>query len=364
MDVRLFIELLQVTLGNRTSLSQTPSEKEWYELYSMCQKQSIAPFVFTALDGLSKSGQKPPMALLYEWIGISEQVKLQNKLMNQEAARLKRVFEQAGRQTAILKGQANARLYSQPWSRQPGDIDIWVDGGRDKVVESLKALGMMEDNTSKRNGNNGATVSYHHIDLPKNENGVDVEVHFRPSSGNLNPVTNKRLQAFLEKEIRNENSLVEEGFRVPSMKFALVMQLAHIQRHLLSEGVGMRQVIDYYYLLKSDVNKERDDIFCFLGSFGLKHMAGALMWLLHEVLGLEEEYLIAPVDEKKGRMLLRAIMEGGNFGHHYFDGKDTGVLGKIYANHKKRLHLLRFDFKEAICNEMYSFYCFFAKKMK
>lgn len=148
------------------------------------------------------------------------------------------------------------------------------------------------------------------------------------------------------------------------MKFALVMQLAHIQRHLLSEGVGMRQVIDYYFLLKSDASNQRDDVFYKLKSFGLNHMAGALMWLLHVVLGLEEEYLIAPMDEKRGRMLLRAIMEGGNFGHHYFDGKDTGVLGKIYANHKKRLQLLRFDFKEAICNEVYSFYCFFAKMKK
>ena len=172
------------------------------------------------------------------------------------------------------------------------------------------------------------------------------------------------MQAFLEKEIRNDNSLVGEGVRVPSMKFALVMQLAHIQRHLLSEGVGMRQVIDYYFLLKSDASNQRDDVFYKLKSFGLNHMAGALMWLLHVVLGLEEEYLIAPMDEKRGRMLLRAIMEGGNFGHHYFDGKDTGVLGKIYANHKKRLQLLRFDFKEAICNEVYSFYCFFAKMKK
>lgn len=163
----MFVELLQVTLGNRTCLSQAPSEKEWYELYSMCQKQSIAPFVFTALDGLSKSGQKPPMALLYEWIGISEQVKSQNKLMNQEAARLTRVFEQTGHQTAILKGQANARLYPQPWSRQPGDIDIWVDGGRDKVVEALKALDMMEDISSKCSDRNGAAISYHHIDLQK-----------------------------------------------------------------------------------------------------------------------------------------------------------------------------------------------------
>ena len=113
----LFFELIQVVLGVKTCLSHTPSEKEWNELYLLCQTQSISAFVFTALDRLSESGQKPPMALLYEWIGQSEQVKAQNALMNKEAARLTSLFEQAGHQTAILKGQANARLYTQPWCR-------------------------------------------------------------------------------------------------------------------------------------------------------------------------------------------------------------------------------------------------------
>ena len=112
------------------------------------------------------------------------------------------------------------------------------------------------------------------------------------------------------------------------------------------------------------VNNQRDDVFYLLKSFGLRHMAESLMWFLHELLGLEEKYLIAPVDEKRGNLLLRAVMEGGNFGHHYFDEKETGVVGKMYANHKKRLQLLRFDVPEAICNELYSFYCFFTKMKK
>jgi len=349
----LFIELLQVSLGNREHLSCIPSEKEWKGLYAMSQKQSVGAFVFTALDRLSNSGQKPPMSLLYDWIGLSEQVRLQNIQMNKEAALLTRLFEQAGHYTAILKGQANARLYKQPLSRQPGDIDIWVDGGRDKVVETVQRLGF-----SKKEIN----VSYHDVHLK--QNGIEVEVHFRPSSGNLNPFTNKCLQTFLEKEIDERCSFVEEGFRVPSVRFALVMQLAHIQRHLLSEGVGIRQVIDYYYLLRSDVNNDRDDVFYQLKSLGLNHIAEALMWVLHEKLGLEKNYLLAPMDEKRGRMLLHAIMNGGNFGQHYFEGQAKSLLGRMVANHKKRLQMLQFDVPETLCNELYSFYCFFKRVAK
>lgn len=51
-----------------------------------------------------------------------------------------------------------------------------------------------------------------------------------------------------------------------------------------------------------------------LEHLGLAKIAGAVMWVLKEVLGLEEKYLIAPVDERRGRFLLSEIMRGGNFG--------------------------------------------------
>ena len=59
------------------------------------------------------------------------------------------LFEDEGHRTAILKGQANARLYPQPWSRQPGDIDIWVDGGKDKVMETVRRLGLLKGEIAK-----------------------------------------------------------------------------------------------------------------------------------------------------------------------------------------------------------------------
>ena len=347
----IFYELILVALGHRKSLSRNPSDQEWRWLFHTCQKQAIVAFVFSALDKLNRAEQKVPVNLVYEWLAQSEHVKAHNELMNLEAARLTKLFEDEGHRTAILKGQANARLYPQPWSRQPGDIDIWVDGGKDKVIETVRRLGLLKGEIAKFMVDGNLTLTYHHIHLPKNENGVDVEVHFRPSSGNKNPFTNRRLQRFLKTEINRENELTPEGFRVPSLKFALVMQLAHIQRHLVSEGVGIRQIIDYYYLLKSDVCCQRKDVSPLLKSFGLNHMAEALMWVLHEKLMLEEEYQIAPLDERRGKMLLRQIMEGGNFGHYHPD-KQHGLGQRILAKNKHRIQMFRFDFCEAFWIEL------------
>jgi hypothetical protein len=116
----IFYELILVALGLRKSLNRNPSDQEWRWLFHTCQKQAIVAFVFSALDKLNRAEQKVPVNLVYEWLAQSEHVKAQNELMNLEAARLTKLFEDEGHRTAILKGQANARLYPQPWTRQPG----------------------------------------------------------------------------------------------------------------------------------------------------------------------------------------------------------------------------------------------------
>lgn len=347
----LLIELLQMAVGARGALSKRPSEMVWKMLFHRCQMQTVTAFAFPALDQLSQAGQKAPVGLVCEWLALSEQVKTQNELMNREAARLTKLFEDAGHRTAILKGQANARLYPDKMSRQPGDIDIWVSGGKEKVIETARRLGLLKGDIAKYSFDGDTTVSRHHIHLSKNEHGIDVEVHFLPSSGNYNPFTNRRLQAFLEAEIQQENELVAEGFRVPSLAFALVMQLAHIQRHLVSGGIGMRQIMDYYYLLKSDQNGQRVDVVDKLKRFGLKHIAGAMMWVLHEKFGLEADFLISPKDERRGQMLLQQIMDGGNFGRFHPD-RQHGLGRRILAKHQHRLKMFRFDFSEAFWIEL------------
>lgn len=363
----LLFELIQVTLGQRDRLSRIPSEEEWWRLYQMAEEQAITSFVFPALEILNRNGQKPPTELLFEWIGLSEQVKAQNELMNKEAARLTALFENEGHRTAILKGQANARLYSNPMSRQPGDIDIWVSGGKERVVQTLRKLHLIEGDLSKyRSGK--VECRYHHIHLPRNEQGVDVEVHFRPSSGNQDPFTNLRLQKYLSQEIERENEMVGEGFRVPSLRFAQVMQLAHIQRHAMSLGVGLRQVIDYYFLLRKWRNNNQWKILAAASapsgraengkmiinwkSLGLHHIAGALMWVMKEVLLMEEDWMIARPDEKRGRMLLDIIMAGGNFGHFSPVIQQGFSFSTSLKYHIKQYELLRFDARETLWGEL------------
>ena len=353
-----------MAIGLRDKLSRCPSEAEWEELYAICQQQAVAGVVFPALDQLGRQGQKAPQHLLFDWIGLSEQVKARNVLMNREAARLTRMFEGEGHRTAILKGQANARLYTDHLAllRQPGDIDIWVDGGREKVIDMLMRTGLIDEAPVFSNVGNPekATASYHHVELPVNEQGVTVEVHFRPSSGNYNPITNRRLQKFLMRTM--DEKPTEEGFNVPSIGFALVMQLAHIQRHFMDGGIGMRQIMDYYYLLKSNTNRTNDtngightestDITeRLLRNLGLEKMAGAVMWVLGKVMKLDKQLMICEPDAWRGEWLLRDVMSGGNFGR-YANSSD-GLWRRFFKARMRQLKMIWFSFWEGVWSELF-----------
>lgn len=317
----------------------TLTAEEWASVYEQADRQTLLGVVFSAVKKLSAE-KLPPREILFQWSSEAETLAGLNSLMNREAARLTKLFESRGRRTVVLKGQANARLYPDPLSRQPGDIDIWVDGGKSKVLRLLKDLGF----------ESFSTRFAHHALLQNPENGIAEEIHFYPSSGNFNPVTTKRMLRFLNAEL-NQNELVDEGFYVPSCKFALIMQLSHIQRHYIGNGVGLRQLVDYYVLLKNSSENDRREIAPLLKSFGLHYIASAVMWLLREILNLSSELQLCEPDEKRGRKLLAEILRTGNFGMH-IDGPRKNWLEWWGRRRIRSLKNFFFNPPEIVCAEM------------
>lgn len=305
-----FFALLRLGLGME---GQAPSEfsltpEEWAMLYEMATRQSVLGVAYAGIQRLPKDAQ-PPMELAFQWASEAETICGHNRLVNGVAARLTELFAAEGRRSAILKGPANARLYPDPGMRQCGDIDIWVEGGRAEIESLLLKKGMLHvpDSSVPR------PESSHHFHLPEPIDGVEVEVHFRPSSGNQNPFSNARLQKFLESELENPVQ-TDAGFWSPSVRFALVMQLAHIQRHFLTSGIGFRQLVDYLVLLRCSSAADRDFVRSRLRCFGLNRTAGALMWVLQYRLGLPASQLLGKPHRGRGLRMVAQAFAGGNFG--------------------------------------------------
>ena len=302
----MFLELVQVALGSRDKLSRLPTEPEWNELFVTAQKQAVAALLLPVIDKIVEEGNGLPKQLIYSWIGIGQQTMAQNRIVNQRCVELTKLFAGFGYRCCILKGQGNATFYDYPLSRAPGDIDIWIDADREIIKRYV----------TKRYPN--AKDSNLHIDFPIYDD-VPVELHYRPTIARSIKY-NKRLQNYYDTLsddcFRNMVQLDEGSINVPVTELNVVMQMSHVMNHFFEEGIGLRQIIDLYYLLKK-TDFDRSKMEYKLWHLGMGRFTMAMMWVLYHELGLDEKYLIAKPDKKRGRLLLKDILAGGNFGRFY-----------------------------------------------
>ena len=353
-------------------------------------------------------------------------------------------------------------MYPNPYSRTPGDIDVWIDASRERIMEYAQKKFELGDD-----------IRLQHLETSLD--GVPVELHFFPCSMN-NPIYHARLQIWFRRNADLQCSHIvrlpdEAGdIAIPTTAFNVVYQLTHLYHHFFDEGIGMRQIIDYF-LVVNDFSKNvflindlsnhpvnfsnhpvplskegstfspspsssgsgdvtapsrcseplrskvggaskpspdcagwdrRDAIRASKPSpdcaewdrlsiegdnsagsttvvtsyastaldvvqrelkyLGLWKFAGAVMFVLHEVLGLAEDKMIVPVDEKRGKLLLAEILDGGNFGRHFskYGGFTHQSMGKKYfLKIWRNMHFVRYYPAEALCEPLFRTWHFF-----
>lgn len=347
--INMLLSLLRSALTG-TECECTCSSEKWGKVYNLAVQQCVVGLAYRGISRLPASS-RPSLDFLFQWASEAETIQGQNRLLNDVAARLTEMFAAKGFRSAILKGPANARLYPDPFARQCGDIDIWVEGGKQKVIDLLQQLGLYTSfpkiswydyKTYRKEAHKRfQSFSLHHIHLSQMIDGVSIEVHFCPSSAINNPIANRKLQRYLEKEIET-TELVAEGFYVPSVKFALVMQLAHIQHHFFDLGIGLKQLVDYYVLLQNVSEKDRIEAFSMIRQVGLYRTASAVMWALEYIFKLEPQKMLCEPNRKLGMMLLHEVFKGGAFGNYAPRQKHRAFM-KWFVRMHRPLQLLKFD---------------------
>ena len=349
-------------------MSEVLAKLNWLNLYSFASKQAILGLCF---DGISRLGQEYPdelkknpigRDLLMTWMGTTQQIRRQNMKVNTVASKLYSMIREDGLRCCILKGQGNALMYPNPYSRNPGDIDVWVNASREQITEY-----------AQKHFEIGDDIRFHHLET--SFDGVPVELHFFPGIMN-NPIYNASLQKWFKRNADLQCSHIvglPDGagdIAIPTSPFNVVYQLCHLYHHFFDEGIGMRQIIDYYYVMISDyllvINDEslgiRDTLQRELKHLGLWKFAGAVMYVLHKALGLSEEKMIVPMDEKRGKLLLSEIMDGGNFGKHftkYGHFTQQGMGKKYFLKIWRNMHFVRFYSAEALCEPLFRIWHFF-----
>ena len=343
-------------------MSMVVAKIDWRQLYNFASRQALLGFCFDGIERLTKEFSEElkqnPMGrdLLMTWMGAAQQIHRQNMKVNTVASKLYSMIREDGLRCCILKGQGNALMYPNPYSRTPGDIDVWVNASREDITEYAKRHFNLEDD-----------IRFHHLETTMD--GVPVELHFFPCSMN-NPLYHARLQKWFKRNADLQCSNVvslPDGIgeiAIPTTAFNVIYQLTHLYHHFFDEGIGMRQIIDYYYVVISDyllvINDEslgiRDTLQRELKYLGLWKFAGAVMYVLHEALGLSGEKMIVPVDEKRGKLLLAEILNGGNFGRHftkYGHFTQQGMAKKYFLKIWRNMHFVRYYPAEALSEPIF-----------
>ena len=348
MTNKLFFELIQVAIGRRDALSRVPSSAEWSTLYGLSVKQAVAGICFCGVQRLAVEQRAClPASLKMQWLALATQIQARNELLNQRCVELQRILAEEGMKSCILKGQGVAELYVI-WNeelgvrngaclglyRQSGDIDVWVDAGRDDVIDFV-----MQNAPTREFGRK-------HIHFHVFED-VDVEIHWIPVNRE-SPRFNRILGEYFRKESSRQFANRSGKACYPTVDFQLVHQLLHVYAHYVYEGVGLRQMMDLYFAQVAFVErmpKKMEEEMGLFRRLGLMKFVAGTQYIVHEVFGLSEDALLCAPDTKEGQLLLREIEIGGNFGQ--FDKrnkvKEESFVHRALRRFERRWSMIRFD---------------------
>lgn len=340
--LQLFMMLVRCGIGKATELPFTPDEQQWNQLYDFACKQALQGIAFAGVEKLPQH-QRPSSALILNWYRNVVAIRANNKELTKNAILVSTKFADEGFANAILKGQGVAQYYPDPSLRVAGDIDIWLQGGCDNILRYVRKYIP------------NAHPTYHHVDFPIRK-GLDIEIHYRPT-WMYNPIHNARLQRyFVEREcteFKHSLSTAAGELHVPTVSFNLVFIPIHIYRHLFDEGIGMRQILDYYFVLQHSTVDERLECVRLFKRIGMLRFMRALMYVMQQMFGLDAEHMPVPPAAKDGNFLLNEIIESGNFGMYdaRYQKSGRGYNMQHFKNQLKRsLMLFRYYPSETLWN--------------
>lgn len=295
----LFLELIHIVIGLRTELSEKPKDGIWAELHTIAEQQTMLGICFAGIEKLPKQ-QLPDKDLLMKWFVQAEYIKSTNsKVYNQCLFIQKRLCE-AGFDNCLLKGQGVACYYPKELRnlRQSGDIDLWVDAPIDSLLTWIKKIHPLHH----------CDYMHTHIDV---FNDTQVEIHYRPwISRNL--IRNRKLQT-IARNCSKQFLYIDGELCVPNQKFNVLHVLYHLYWHFLVEGIGLRQFLDLYFVLKNSSEKPTLEE---LKNLDMVKFTSAVMWVLEYTFGLDRKHMLCMPDSVEGRFLLSELLLAGNFGHY------------------------------------------------
>ena len=325
-ETKVLLSLLAHEIFQR-KLEIDASAVDWAEVLAEGDRHAVTALLYPGMRQLSDV----PEDVLAKTRGAAITASIASENMLKSQRDILELLEAKRIPCAVLKGASVACFYPHPELRVPGDIDILVD------AENLDTA----CNTLKDNNFTISTVVEKHTCLHKQE--IYVEMHQMVT---VFPDSKKGRFAreFMTKALRNTQTSEIEGIRFPVLRdiYKIIALLVHMEHHLATSGIGLRQLCDWAVTVNAMRDYFDGETLALLESCGLLRFAQIMTRLCEKHLGLPPCSWITDASDALVDAMLADVLDGGNFQSQYTKRPFAAVLTDAYdVSGKGRYSLFR-----------------------
>jgi len=290
---KLFFLLFRIGLDNDFLLDDSCKElltlplKQWCSLLNMAERHGSGAIAFDGVNGLYNTYGKEVKAAresptewtqwVFECAGRMSLYEQRSSLQKSVIAELVNIWASEEIKMMIFKGQANASFYPIPDHRASGDIDCWLFGDAEKGDDIMARHGAVIDFKWYRH----SKISFR---------GEIIENHrvFAHTRGHKR---NKVMEDEMRTMLTSSDLHTIEGCGdalMPSAQFNACFLTYHGLHHFVSEGLRVKQILDWAVFLQKEQDKVDWNLFNdFCEQYKLDRFAEVMNFIASEYLGVQ-----------------------------------------------------------------------------
>lgn len=330
------LNLVRCGIGEQTRF-HFPETIDWMGVFELSQEHGVAAI---ALDGINKQfdndstfAKKPPLEILYEWIGMVNQMEVIYAQHEKNIRELSRWYRQHDISMMVLKGYGLSLNYPVPNHRPCGDIDIYLFGEQEKADKLLQ--GELDIKVDKSHHHHtvfsfqGETVENHYDFF-----NVHVRKSNIPIEKKLKEIANTDTNGFKNHDSSFKSNTDLANVFFPSVEFNAIYLLRHCAAHFASTRMTIRQVLDWgFFMEKHHQEIDWDTYLPYIKQEGMYRFYNLMGLFCMTVLGFDASIFNSVYSDKLDERFAQEILSP-----EFKDSENGKLLWSLWVKPRRWWH--------------------------
>lgn len=331
LEQQALFSLIKTALGKQEK-AEYSEKTDWQAVRLESFKQAVFLLTF---DAVKRSALSDEVKAL--WNRAEGNAVFNNINSFYSVSEMDRVMRKNNFRYVVLKGIAAAYYYPYYFLRALGDVDFLIDSKyRSEVENALEA-----DGYRKRDTNHICHVVF-------KKPGQNLEMHF-DVPGIPYGIQGDYVREYMNGVLDDSINFEVDGsvFELPHPKYHGLILLLHMEKHMLSEGIGLRHLIDFICFVDKTAGDKfwNTDLLPLLKKIGLYKYTQVMTKIGAMYFGTHCPDWAVDAEEELCDAVMQDILDGGNFGRKNSVRAESGVMishsGKDGTRHSKIYNLWR-----------------------